>query len=78
MVRISIKPGYKTNESKIPNLINKTGLAKRLVPKRFFISTKLLLETKLSRYMYLFSTLEDLNLNKMNTNKKIKSFSQNF
>ena len=39
MVRIPIKPGNQTDETEIPNLINKIGLEK--VSNFFFISIKL-------------------------------------
>ena len=44
MVKFSIKPGDQTGETESPNLVNKTGLAKRKIPKFFFISIKLFLD----------------------------------
>ena len=44
MVRFSIKQGDQTAENESPNLVNKTGLAKRSVPKLFFISVEPLID----------------------------------
>ena len=45
MVRFSTKPGDQTDETENPNLVNKTGLAKRWVPtKAISISIKFFLE----------------------------------
>ena len=45
MVPFSIKPGDQIDETESPNLVNKTGLGKRLVPtKAFSISIKFFFE----------------------------------
>ena len=40
MVSFSIKPGDQTDEAESPNLVNKTELKSKYLPKPFFLSIR--------------------------------------